>query len=72
MSLEEAYADFMRWAFSEEIRQTFTVDNRHYFHKTASDIYAGRCGSQRIKNILNNFGGGRYVVSETVTLKTES
>ena len=72
MSLEEAYKDFMTWAFSDEIRNTFTVDNRHYFHKTAGDIYAGKCGPQRIKNIFRNFAPERYVVSETVVLKTSS
>lgn len=71
MSLEEAYKDFMVWAFSEEIRGTFTVDNRHYFNKTAGDIFAEKCGSQRIKNILKNYGRGRYVISETVVVKNE-
>lgn len=71
MSLEEAYNDFMKWAFSDEIRNTFTVKDRHYFNKTAGDIYAGKCGAQRIKNVFKNFACDRYLVSETVVLKPQ-
>lgn len=68
MTLEEAYQDFMVWAFLPENKSLFSANNRHYFNKTSGDIPNGKCGPQRIKNIFRKFARDRYVVSETVVL----
>ena len=69
MNIRDAFTDFLNWAFSDEMRGTFTVNNRRYFNKTSGDIEAGRCGVQRVKNIFAKFAPGRYEVFETVVFK---
>lgn len=56
----EAWADFFQWAFLPENKARFSVDNRHYFHKTEGDMKRGVCGAHRIRNILNSHRPGHY------------
>ena len=70
MTIIEAYADFLQWALSPEMRNTFSIDNRKYFNTTAKDLESEKCGVQRIKNIFTRFAPGRYEFSDVVVTKT--
>ncbi len=64
----EAWNDFFAWAMSPEIKPTLSAECRHYFNKTNGDVRRGKCGLRRIKNALAQYGQGRYVWSEVVTV----
>jgi hypothetical protein len=72
MTIREAFTDFIQWAFHPDRYHTFTVDNRHYFRKTAGDIESGHCGVRRVENIFKEHAKGRYKLNEATFTKNDA